>query len=165
MKALRLLPLLVFLAACDTAHEGPLDGLTLSADREAYAVGGEVGLTLRNGGPVEAGTTGLYCALLEQRTGERLGPLNVPSIQTPYVVGDNVFVVDTEGQLLAITRREGQIVWTAQLPGAKTWSGPVLAGNRLWLASNRGHLIGYPIGRLGWHVVSAETYSDGRLLI
>ena len=38
--------------------------------------------------------------------------------------------------------RDGKIQWTTKLPGATTWSGPVLAGNRLWLTSNKGHLLG-----------------------
>ena len=73
-----------------------------------------------------------------QKTGERLWSLTVPSIQAPWVAGDTVFVVDTGGQLMAITRREGKIQWTTKLPGATTWSGPVLAGNRLWLDLQQG---------------------------
>jgi len=53
-----------------------------------------------------------------------------------------VFVVDTGGQLMAVTRRDGKVVWTTRLPGTNTWSGPVLAGNRLWLTSNKGQLVG-----------------------
>jgi outer membrane protein assembly factor BamB len=77
----------------------------------------------------------------KQSTGERLWSLTVPSIQAPWVAGDTLFVVDTSGQLMAITRRDGQIQWTTKLPGTNTWSGPVLAGNRLWLTSNKGHLV------------------------
>jgi len=50
-------------------------------------------------------------------------------------------VVDTGGQVMAITRREGKIEWTAKLPGSTTWSGPVLAGGRLWVVSNKGQLV------------------------
>ena len=75
------------------------------------------------------------------RTGERLWSLAVPSTQQPWVAGDSVFVVDTAGQLMAITRRDGKIVWTTKLPGAGTWSGPVLAGGQLWLASSQGVLV------------------------
>lgn len=77
-----------------------------------------------------------------QKTGERLWSLTVPSIQAPWIAGESVFVVDTSGQLMAITRRDGKIQWTTKLTGSSTWSGPVLAGNRLWLASNKGHLVG-----------------------
>ena len=75
-----------------------------------------------------------------QKTGERLWSLTVASIQPPWVAGDNVFVVDTGGQVMAITRNDGKIQWTAKLPGSGTWSGPVLAGNRLWLTSSKGQL-------------------------
>ena len=76
------------------------------------------------------------------RDGQRLWSLSVPGIQAPAVAGDTVFVVDTSGQLMAITRRDGKVLWTTRLPGTSTWSGPVLAGNRLWLASNKGQLVG-----------------------
>lgn len=75
-----------------------------------------------------------------QKTGERLWSLTVASIQQPWVAGDSVFVVDTDGQLLAIARKDGKIQWAAKLPGGGTWSGPVLAGNRLWLTSSKGQL-------------------------
>ena len=54
-----------------------------------------------------------------QKTGERLWSLTVPSIQAPWVAGDSVFVVDTGGQLMAITRRDGKIQWTVKLPGSR----------------------------------------------
>lgn len=76
-----------------------------------------------------------------QKTGERLWSLTVASIQQPWVAGDSVFVVDTDGQLLAIARKDGKIQWAAKLPGGGTWSGPVLAGNRLWLTSSKGQLV------------------------
>jgi outer membrane protein assembly factor BamB len=78
----------------------------------------------------------------QSRTGERLWSLSVPSTQAPWVAGDTVFVVDTSGQLLAVTRRDGKVSWSVKLPGSTTWSGPTLAGGLLWLASNKGQLIG-----------------------
>jgi outer membrane protein assembly factor BamB len=76
------------------------------------------------------------------KTGERLWSINVPGIQTPWVAGDTVYVVDTAGRVMALARGDGKTRWTANLPESKTWSGPVLAGGTLWLASNRGRLIG-----------------------
>ncbi len=75
-------------------------------------------------------------------SGERLWSLNVASTQAPWVAGDSVFVVDTAGQLVAVARQTGQIQWTTQLPGSNNWSGPVLAGGKLWLASAKGTLVG-----------------------
>jgi outer membrane protein assembly factor BamB len=42
---------------------------------------------------------------------------------------------------MAVARREGRVQWSVKLPGSNTWSGPVLAGNRLWLTSSTGQLI------------------------
>jgi outer membrane protein assembly factor BamB len=43
--------------------------------------------------------------------------------------------------LLAIGRRDGKVIWSMKLPNATTWSGPVLAGSKLWLTSNKGQLV------------------------
>lgn len=75
------------------------------------------------------------------RTGERLWSVPIPGIQQPAVAGDAVFVVDTGGQLMALTRRDGKALWTTKLAGDGTWSGPVLAGSRLWLVSSKGQLV------------------------
>ncbi len=74
--------------------------------------------------------------------GERMWSVPVPGIQQPVVSGDSVFVVDTAGQLMALTRREGKAQWTTKLAGASIWSGPVLAGGKLWLTSAKGQLVG-----------------------
>lgn len=76
-----------------------------------------------------------------QRTGERMWSLNVPSIQPPAIAGDTIYLVDTGGQVMAVTRADGKIQWTTKLPGAATWSGPLLAGGKLWLTSSKGALV------------------------
>ncbi|MCH9765002.1 MAG: PQQ-binding-like beta-propeller repeat protein [Alphaproteobacteria bacterium] len=106
-------------------------------------------------------------------SGERLWSLNVPGTQTPWVAGDNVFVVDTAGQLLAISRGAGKIKWTTKLPGSSTWSGPTLAGGTLWLASNKGQLVGVDAatGRvssqqnLGGAVYVAPVVAQSRMFV
>ena len=80
-------------------------------------------------------------------TGQRLWEINIAGIQTPWVAGEWVFAVTDEAKLLAIARATGRVRWMAQLPrwrdeedreGPISWSGPVLAGGRLILASTRG---------------------------
>jgi outer membrane protein assembly factor BamB len=108
-----------------------------------------------------------------QKTGERLWSLTVPSIQAPWVAGESVFVVDTGGQLMAITRRDGKVQWSTKLPGASTWSGPVLAGGRLWLTSNKGQLasVDPTTGRieatqdLGQPIYIAPVVAGGRMFV
>jgi outer membrane protein assembly factor BamB len=88
------------------------------------------------------------------KTGERLWQLNVAGTQTPWVAGETVFVVDTGGQLMALSRRDGKVQWTTQLPAAKVWTGPTLAGGALWLTSNKGALVSVDAmtGKLGGQV-------------
>jgi len=108
-----------------------------------------------------------------QSTGERLWSLTVPSLQAPWVAGDVVFVVDTAGQLMAVGRRDGRVLWTTRLSGANTWSGPVLAGNRLWLTSNKGHLVGVDAATgkvestqdLGAPIYIAPVVAGGRMYV
>lgn len=76
-----------------------------------------------------------------QKSGERIWSITLAGIQQPWVAGDSVFVVDTAGQVVAISRSDGKVRWAAKLASG-TWSGPVLAGHRLWLASSKGQLVG-----------------------
>jgi outer membrane protein assembly factor BamB len=99
--------------------------------------------------------------------------LSVPGTQAPWVAGETVFVVDTSGQLLAVTRRDGKVGWTVKLPGANTWSGPTLAGGILWLVSNKGQLLSVEAttGRiishqdLGAPVYVAPVVAGGRMYV
>jgi outer membrane protein assembly factor BamB len=126
-----------------------------------------------DGGTVFAVGHGGRMIATAQKTGERLWSLTVASSQAPWVAGDTVFVVDTTGQLMAIARRDGKIQWTVKLAGSNTWSGPVLAGNRLWLASNKGQLVGVDAatGRvetkqdLGQPVFIAPVVAGGRMYV
>jgi outer membrane protein assembly factor BamB len=86
---------------------------------------------------------------LELNTGQRVWEINVAGISTPWVAGDWIFVVDDQGRLMSIARSTGKIKWLTQLPrwrnvedkkGPLRWVGPVLAGDRLILANNRGQI-------------------------
>ncbi len=87
---------------------------------------------------------------LDLLTGQRLWEINVAGISTPWVVGEWLFVVDDGGRLLCISRATGKVRWLTQLPNYKnvkkkkapiSWTGPVLAGNRLILASSLGKMV------------------------
>ncbi len=75
-------------------------------------------------------------------TGERIWTQNISSTQMPAVAGKSVFVVDDAGRLVAITRDGGKIRWMAELPKSPSWSGPVLAGGKLWTVSSEGLIVG-----------------------
>ncbi|MEL6373990.1 MAG: PQQ-binding-like beta-propeller repeat protein [Pseudomonadota bacterium] len=107
------------------------------------------------------------------KSGERRWSITLPSIQTPWVAGPTVFVVDTGGRLFAIDKRDGKTNWQIKLPNAKLWSGPVLAGNRLWLVSGKGRLLsvdaatGRPLSglSLGRKVYIAPVVANGYMYV
>jgi outer membrane protein assembly factor BamB len=87
---------------------------------------------------------------LELVTGQRLWEINVAGISTPWVAGEWLFVVTDDARLLCIARGSGKVRWASQLPryhvekkkkGPITWTGPVLAGDRLIVASSEGQLV------------------------
>ncbi|PZU11599.1 PQQ-like beta-propeller repeat protein [Sphingomonas sp.] len=83
--------------------------------------------------------------------GQRLWELNVGGGETPWIVGDWLFVVTDEAKLLCVSRATGKVRWMTQLERFRNkkkrenpieWSGPVLAGGRLWVVSDKGEIIG-----------------------
>ena len=46
------------------------------------------------------------------------------------------------GALWPLTPKSGDVVWVKQLADGERWLGPVMAGDRLWLASNKGRIAG-----------------------
>jgi len=90
-------------------------------------------------------------AAYELVTGQRVWELNLAGISTPAIAGEWIFTLTDEDKLLCITKSTGKVRWLAQLPawriekkkkkkGAILWTGPVLAGNRLWVASSEGDI-------------------------
>jgi len=103
-----------------------------------------------DGGRVYAVGQGGRMVALELTTGQRLWELNIAGISTPWVAGDWLYVVTDDARLLCIQRATGRIRWISQLPrwrnekskkGRIGWTGPVLAGDRLLVASTEGQIL------------------------
>ncbi|MGH6866867.1 MAG: PQQ-binding-like beta-propeller repeat protein [Methyloceanibacter sp.] len=75
-------------------------------------------------------------------SGARVWTRNIASTQMPWVAGEAVYVVDTSGRLMALGRGDGGVRWVSELPHSVRWSGPVLAGGKLWVISGEGLLVG-----------------------
>jgi len=89
-------------------------------------------------------------AAYELVTGQRIWELNIAGIATPAVAGEWVFVLTDDAKLLCIARPTGKVRWLSQLAAFKNeekkknpinWTGPVLAGNRLIVASTEGEVV------------------------
>lgn len=80
-------------------------------------------------------------------TGARLWEQQLASIQTPWPAGDYIYLITTDGVLVCLSRADGRVRWSRSVPrwanpkkqeDQITWTGPVLAGDRLILTgSNR----------------------------
>ncbi len=88
-------------------------------------------------------------AAYELVTGQRLWELSLAGISTPAVAGEWIFTLTDDARLLAIARSTGRVRWVTQLDrwrkpkneeGPIFWTGPVLANNRLWIASSEGEV-------------------------
>ncbi|GAB5489051.1 MAG: outer membrane protein assembly factor BamB [Parasphingorhabdus sp.] len=89
-------------------------------------------------------------AAYELVTGQRIWELNVAGITTPYVAGEWIFVLTDDAKLLCIARPTGKVRWISQLAAFRNiekkknpvnWTGPILAGNRLIVASTEGDVV------------------------
>lgn len=88
-------------------------------------------------------------AAYELVTGQRIWELNLAGISTPAVAGEWIFVLTDDARLLCLARTSGRVRWIAQLAryrneeekkGEIYWTGPVLAGDRLWVGNSNGEV-------------------------
>ncbi len=88
-------------------------------------------------------------AAYELTTGQRIWELTLAGISTPALAGEWIFTLTDDARLLCIARSTGRVRWVTQLEqwrdpddreGPIFWTGPVLASNKLWIASSRGEV-------------------------
>jgi outer membrane protein assembly factor BamB len=107
---------------------------------------------------------------MEITSGNRMWEQNIAGISTPWVAGEWLFVVSDDARLLCIARGSGKVRWIAQLEGFRNekkkknpiaWTGPVLAGNKLILTSDRGEIVS--VSPADGSIISTIR-SDGKLV-
>jgi outer membrane protein assembly factor BamB len=119
----------------DSVSGSAISGLSLTAI-------GDAARPVIDDGIVFAGSRSGRMIATNLKNGERVWSRDIQAAQTPWVAGGTVFVLDTNSRIYALERKTGKIRWVTGLPTAKTWSGPTLAGGKLWMASNKGLLVG-----------------------
>lgn len=87
---------------------------------------------------------------IDLRSGGRVWEQNFGSLSTPWVAGEFVFMITVDGELTCLTRRDGRVRWVTQLQrfrdekarrGRIVWTGPVLAGSKLFVANSEGEAL------------------------
>ena len=134
--------------ACLRAETGGVawtDSLAAVRGRSSVAdISAIRGLPVISGGRVFVMGVGGLTVGIDLRVGRRLWEREVGGAETPWVAGEWVFVLSAEQQLAAVNTVDGRIAWVTDLPrwedeekgkGPIYWTGPVLAGDRLIVAS------------------------------
>lgn len=84
------------------------------------------------------------------RSGDRLWEQNISGVQTPWIAGDFLYILTTQGDLLCLSRLDGRIRWIRRLPryedpedkqGPIIWSGPLLVSDRLIVVNSVGQAV------------------------
>ncbi len=84
------------------------------------------------------------------KTGKRMWEQQISGGQSPWIAGDFMYVISNKNELVCLHARSGGIKWIKQLityknPDSKNdpikWSGPVLAGDLLWMVGSHGKLM------------------------
>jgi outer membrane protein assembly factor BamB len=118
------------------------ESLARSSETSASGILGDPARPVIDRGVVFVVSHGGKMIAVSESSGERLWTRNLGSTQMPWVAGDTVFVADLDGKLAALSRADGKARWVTELPTSTRWSGPVLAGGKLWLVSADGLVVG-----------------------
>jgi outer membrane protein assembly factor BamB len=109
-------------------------------------------------------------AAIDMRTGRRVWERAIGSTQMPWVAGEFVFVAGLNGEVVALTRRDGRVRWVHRLPRYEDpedqvdpiqYVGPVLVGDRLLVGSSDGYIYAispYTGDALGRIDIGDEVY-------
>jgi outer membrane protein assembly factor BamB len=147
---------------------------SLAASRNVNAVTGLADIRGRpvvDRGRVFAVSHSGRMAAIDLRTGERVWEQQIASSHSPWVVGDYVFVLANDNEMVCLTRDEGKARWVRELrryadeKGRSDpifWAGPVLGGNRLIALSSLGEAVS--VSPLTGEVIDQQTMSAGGFL-
>ena len=114
-----------------------------------------------------AGNSDIFAAI-DLRTGRRIWDREVGSAETPWVAGDFVYLLTNTPELVCFEAKSGRVRWVTPLQqwedeegkkGRISWTGPVLASDRLILASSLGKAIS--VSPYTGAVLSQEDLSAG----
>lgn len=105
-------------------------------------------------------------AAIDLRTGSRIWEREMGSTNQPWVAGEYIFVLTNDFNLLALNKNNGKIIWNTAIPTGEDLdeksgvfgSGPVLASNRLIVATSNGYI--FAVSPYNGEIISYISASD-----
>lgn len=102
------------------------------------------------------------------RTGQRVWSQPAGTLSFPWVAGDFVYAATTNGEIICMSKIDGELVWLTQLENFKNdkkrkdkiaWSGPVLVDDKLIVFSSQG--VGMEINPFDGSVIREFKAGNG----
>ena len=119
-------------------------------------------------GRVFAVSYGGLLASIDLRSGRRIWDKEIASLDSPWVAGDFLYVLSTQGELICLSRKGGRVYWVQGLPrfedpeereGLIIWTGPILTKNRLIVAGSHGEALA--VSPYTGSILGRENLPDG----
>lgn len=126
---------------------------SISAIRRTGSVSGLShirGLPIIDRGRVIAISHSGMMAAIDLRSGRRIWDNQIGGMESPWVVGDYIFTLTNDAEIVAVSRDDGRIYWVRGLPqyldpeekeDRIVWTGPILASDRLLIAGSHGKVL------------------------
>ncbi len=101
-------------------------------------------------GRVIAMSHGGQIVAIDLRSGKRIWNRDIGGLESPWVAGDYIFILTNDAEVVCISREDGRIRWVRGLPRYEdpedqediiTWTGPILASDRLIVAGSNGQAL------------------------
>jgi outer membrane protein assembly factor BamB len=129
----------------ETGQEAWTDNLTGVVEFQSRAVtnlSGFRGAAVLEDDYVVVGNISSKTVAIHVPSGDRVWQKEFGTMTTPLVIGNSVFVITPQNQLMSLVKGDGRVRWTTELPRFEDpddreepifWHGPILAGDRLIL--------------------------------
>jgi outer membrane protein assembly factor BamB len=104
---------------------------------------------------------------INARTGQTIWSVPLGTSTTPWLSGNRLFVIESQGTMMSLDKTNGQVVWQSALPqfededdreGQITWHGPYLAGGRLIALGSHGFIMS--LNPSNGSVIDTYDYED-----
>ena len=88
-------------------------------------------------------------AAIDLHSGKRIWERDIGGLQSPWIAGDYLYQITNSNEIICMDAKSGNLIWVTQLQTWQdpvkhknriVWVGPVLASNRLIIASSTGML-------------------------